>query len=136
LVTPEIVETWDECLIQENDQFECWLKSQPSISYLSIHMFFVWDGDHRLAACYAYIHNMHRYDRKWYFQVDCMLLVSESHMHAIGGYERHQLVSFKIWSTLFFTVHQFFIFYYIFIGFIGLLNILILRATWLSNYIG
>jgi hypothetical protein len=71
-------------------------------------------------------------------------------MHAIGGYERQQLVSLKIWSTLFFTVHQFFYFvllfysmfinlfilFYIFIGFIGLLSILMLRATWLSNYIG
>jgi hypothetical protein len=69
-------------------------------------------------------------------------------MHAIGGYERHQLVNFKIWSTLFFIVHQIFyvdlllfsmfinlfILYYIFIGFIGLLSILMLRATWLSNY--
>lgn len=77
LVTPEIVETWDECWIQENDQFECWLKSQPTISHLSNHMFFVWDGNLRLAAWYAYIHKMHRYDRKWHFQVDCMLLVSE-----------------------------------------------------------
>jgi len=77
LVTTEIVETWDKCWIQENNQFEWWLKSQPSISHLSNHMFFVWDGNHRLAAWYFYIHKMHCHDLKWHFQVDCMFLVSK-----------------------------------------------------------
>jgi hypothetical protein len=67
LLTSEIVETWDEC----------WLRSQPSISHLSNYMFIVWDGNHRLAVWYAYIHKINRYHRKWHFQVDCMLLILE-----------------------------------------------------------
>lgn len=76
-VTPEIVATWDEHWKQQNEYFESWLKSQPAIAHLSNHMFFVWDGNHRLAAWYAYIARMHHNDFDWHVLVDCLLLVPE-----------------------------------------------------------
>ncbi len=77
LVSPAIEAMWNEHWIAENKRFEEFLDSDNDLRELRGHMFFVWDGNHRLEAWKRCIESQEHDLQKWYRESgypDCMVL--------------------------------------------------------------
>ena len=74
LVTPGDEEHWGPHWQLENEEFESKVKADPDLASLSGHMFFVWDGNHRLLAWRQFIDRVHCEDRDWHLSVECIVL--------------------------------------------------------------
>ena len=65
-VTEAIERTWNEHWVEENSKFEAGLVADSDLRLLSGKMFYVWDGNHRLAAWKEFIEGEHKDDAAWY----------------------------------------------------------------------
>ena len=74
VVTPGDEEGWGPHWQQANDGFELKVAADPDLAKLSKHMFFVWDGNHRLLAWRQFIERVHCEDRDWHLSVECIVL--------------------------------------------------------------
>ena len=74
LVSPGDEDDWGPYWQQEHEEFESKVRGDPSLHVLSGHMFFVWDGNHRLLAWRNFIDRVHGEDRDWHLSVECIVL--------------------------------------------------------------
>lgn len=73
-VTPELRQSWSEQWQRANIEFEedlCRTLTGPNFKG---KMFFVWDGNHRLQAWFAYINRLHAKDFEKHVRVDSIIL--------------------------------------------------------------
>ncbi len=58
----------------ENEKFEYFLMADLNLKSLFKHIFFVWDGNHRLQAWVPYINHLHDDEPFWHIFVDSNVL--------------------------------------------------------------
>ena len=73
-VTPELRQSWSEHWQRADIEFEEDLCRTLTGSKFKGKMFFVWDGNHRLQAWYAYINRLHPNDFDKHVRVDTIIL--------------------------------------------------------------
>ena len=73
-VTKEVKADWSPCWERANQSFEDELQADPDLKQFSGKMFFVWEGNHRLAAWLRHINNHHAEDPEWHISVHCIIL--------------------------------------------------------------
>jgi len=79
LVSPADEDAWGPFWQLEHEDFEAKVRNDPILDILSGHMFYVWDGNHRLLAWRQFVDRVHGGDRDWHLSVECIVLnVGES----------------------------------------------------------
>ncbi len=73
-VTEDIKSSWSPNWQMANEAFEEDIRADPDLKHLSGKMFFVWEGNHRLAAWMRHINNHHAEDKDWHVSVHCIVL--------------------------------------------------------------
>jgi hypothetical protein len=73
-VTEEVKADWSPCWERANQSFEDELQTDSDLKQFSGKMFYVWEGNHRLAAWLRHINNHHVEDPEWHISVHCIIL--------------------------------------------------------------
>jgi hypothetical protein len=73
-VTEEVKADWSPCWERANQSFEDELQADPDLKQFSGKMFYVWKGNHRLAAWLRHINNHQAEDPEWHISVHCIIL--------------------------------------------------------------
>ena len=79
-VTEETKAEWSPCWQKANDAFEDELLADSDLKQFSGKMFYVWEGNHRLAAWYRHINKHHSEDPAWHISVHCIVLDPRGHV--------------------------------------------------------
>jgi len=74
VVTAADEDAWGPLWQLEHENFEDKVKGDSTLDLLSGHMFYVWDGNHRLLAWREFIDRVHKDDRDWHLSVECIVL--------------------------------------------------------------
>ncbi len=75
-VTEVYTNEWGIYWHEVNAAFEKELAKDDAFASLRGKMFYVWEGNHRLAAWMRHIEKFHCHDREWHYSVDCIVLDS------------------------------------------------------------
>jgi hypothetical protein len=73
-VTEEVKADWSPCWERANQSFEDELQVDSDLKQFSGKMFYVWEGNHRLAAWLRHINNHHAEDPELHISVHCIIL--------------------------------------------------------------
>ena len=68
------METWDPIWRQINQEFEDELVLLPHLASLSMKMFYVWEGNHRLIAWKCAIRDMFPDNKEKHYRVLCTII--------------------------------------------------------------
>jgi hypothetical protein len=79
-VTDEHRSSWNKHWIAENETFETMLQSDPDLISFSNHMFYVWDGNHRLHAWSKVIRERYNDERGRHISPECICLDPEGNI--------------------------------------------------------
>jgi hypothetical protein len=73
-VSDDIRASWSSPWQEASDEFDFMLENDSDLVHFVGKMFFVWEGNHRLAAWFRHINKHHFMDNDWHISVDCIVV--------------------------------------------------------------
>lgn len=112
-VTEAISSTWDPFWKAASDDFDARVLADPDLAHSVGKMFFVWESNHRLTACWRHVNRFHASEESWHISPWYIVLDSRKQssvlmnvMNDINWYVFFQLNFFLMFSALFLLSSQ------------------------------
>ena len=107
-VSEEVMAGWSPLWQQANDAFEAELREDDDYIQFQGKLFFVWEGNHRLAAWMRYINTFPSNDPDWHYSVHAIVLDPRGHvgnlLHAMSDINWYGF-SFFLYLHSMFIIH-------------------------------